>query len=108
MFKRSGALLSICLFAAMVCGCVQKQQYVYTKLDGTVVTDQVKFHDDKTFCLAEMDRADVAGTVVPDRNVFIEANNKAERAGKLDRIMEACMLQRGYRLKPVTIQAATQ
>jgi hypothetical protein len=108
MNKKSEALLAVCLLATMLGGCVQKQQYVYTKLEGSVVTDQVKFQDDKTFCLAEMDRADVAGTVVPDRNVFIEASNKAERAAKLDRIMEACMLQRGYRLKPVNIEAAAR
>jgi hypothetical protein len=104
---RKAILATAVLAALFLSGCGPQQQFVYTKLDGAPVIDQVKFADDKTLCLAEMDKADVSGTVIPDRNVFIEAQNQAQRTGKLDRIMEACMLQKGYRLKAVAIQAGT-
>jgi len=105
---RKITLAGLVIAASLLSGCGPQQQYVYTKLDHTPVVDQVKFGDDKTLCLAEMNKADVSGTVVSSNNVFIDANNRVERAGRLDKIMEACMLGKGYRLKAVTVEASVR
>jgi hypothetical protein len=105
---RKITLAGLVAAAALLNGCGPQQQYVYTKLDNTPVVDQVKFGDDKTICLAEMNKADVSGTVVSSNNVFIDADNRVARAGRLDKIMEACMLVKGYRLKAVTIEASVR
>ena len=97
MLLKRLAILAMTGLTIAGCETTANHQFVYQRNDGKPVDHQA-FVSDRTICLGEMSKAQMAGTVIATGNEFIDIANGVERNNQADAVMRGCMAQKGYRL----------
>jgi hypothetical protein len=93
-----------CCLGLTACNATTAPPYVYVRAsDGKPVTDQVKFLDDKTICIGESDKM---AEPPASNNAFTGYDQRVSYLTRKDNVVRSCMLEKGYRLVPATLQPA--
>ena len=108
--RRVIVLATCALLAA--CQTTSAPQMRYVRTDGKAVEPGSplleQFGTDRTICLGEMSKANMAGSVAPSGNVFIDVDHDVQRNQQADAVMAGCMAQHGWKLVPAQTTLATQ
>jgi starvation-inducible outer membrane lipoprotein len=96
--RKSGKIFTVPAFCAALAGCAAPPQMIYARIDGHIADPQV-FETDRTICIGEMHKANMAGVVLSTGNMFEDVANEVGRDQEAATVMVGCMAGRGYKFE---------